>query len=201
MLGCHGSTAFSLLASDCPAGGRSPATASRSARGNCACCCHVRVVLHRARPAQLAGFDPSITGRFRPVHRGDRGKTARLTADAWYYHAYLPSLVLDGDLDFANEYRITKHWYRCRAPVRPLGGDPRGCGRRRCTARPPVGRRRHARASARVRGQAVAALGSRGARLADSVRAPAFGVEGPVWRVRQQPSGARVHVVDRAGLE
>jgi len=41
-----------------------------------------------------------------------RGKTARLTADAWYYHAYLPSLVLDRDLDFDNEYQITKNWYR-----------------------------------------------------------------------------------------
>lgn len=42
----------------------------------------------------------------------DRGKSARLTADAWYYHAYLPSLWIDGDLDFTNEYRITNNWYR-----------------------------------------------------------------------------------------
>ncbi len=42
----------------------------------------------------------------------DRGRTARLSADAWYYHAYLPSLVLDHDLDFDNQYRITKNWYR-----------------------------------------------------------------------------------------
>ena len=33
-------------------------------------------------------------------------------ADAAYYYAYLPSLVLDGDLDFTNEYRVTKNWYR-----------------------------------------------------------------------------------------
>src|ERR1051325_2634256 len=34
------------------------------------------------------------------------------TADAAYYYAYLPSLVLDGDLDFANQYRVTQNWYR-----------------------------------------------------------------------------------------
>jgi hypothetical protein len=41
-----------------------------------------------------------------------QGRTARLTADAWYYHAYLPSLALDGDLDFDNQYEVTKNWYR-----------------------------------------------------------------------------------------
>ncbi len=44
--------------------------------------------------------------------RDDRGRTARLTADAWYYHAYLPSLVFDQDLDFRDEYKTTKNWYR-----------------------------------------------------------------------------------------
>ena len=44
--------------------------------------------------------------------RDDRGATSRLTADAWYYHAYLPSLVLDRDLDFRDEYQITHNWYR-----------------------------------------------------------------------------------------
>jgi hypothetical protein len=34
------------------------------------------------------------------------------TADAAYYYAYLPSLVLDGDLDFANQYKVTQNWYR-----------------------------------------------------------------------------------------
>ena len=33
-------------------------------------------------------------------------------ADAAYYYAYLPSLVLDGDLDFADQYRVTQNWYR-----------------------------------------------------------------------------------------
>ncbi len=51
--------------------------------------------------------------------RDARGRTARLTADAWYYHAYLPSLVFDQDLDFRDEYQITKNWYR-------LGKTPTG---------------------------------------------------------------------------
>jgi len=34
------------------------------------------------------------------------------TADAAYYYAYLPTIVLDGDLDFTNQYVITKNWYR-----------------------------------------------------------------------------------------
>lgn len=42
----------------------------------------------------------------------EEGKTARLQADAPYYHAYLPSLVLDRDLDFDNEYQVTRNWYR-----------------------------------------------------------------------------------------
>lgn len=40
-------------------------------------------------------------------------------ADALYYYAYLPSIVLDRDLDFTNEYRITKNWYH-------LGAAPTG---------------------------------------------------------------------------
>ncbi len=51
--------------------------------------------------------------------RDERDRTARLTADAWYYHAYLPSMVFDQDLDFRDEYKITKNWYR-------LGKTPTG---------------------------------------------------------------------------
>jgi hypothetical protein len=43
---------------------------------------------------------------------GAQGRTAQLTADAWYYHAYLPSLFMDGDLDFADQYQTTGNWYR-----------------------------------------------------------------------------------------
>jgi len=41
------------------------------------------------------------------------------SADAAYYYAYLPSLVLDRDLDFTNQYRVTQNWYR-------LGPTPLG---------------------------------------------------------------------------
>ena len=46
------------------------------------------------------------------VGKGPRGPTARLAADAAYYHAYLPSLAFDRDLDFTDEYRVTQNWYR-----------------------------------------------------------------------------------------
>src|SRR3954471_13548505 len=54
----------------------------------------------------------------------DWGRTLREpTADAAYYYAYLPSLVLDGDLDLTNQYQVTGNWYRLRAappgPPRP----------------------------------------------------------------------------------
>ncbi len=47
------------------------------------------------------------------LHAGqdDRGDTLRLTADAKYYHAYLPSLVLDRDLDLTPQYEVTRNWY------------------------------------------------------------------------------------------
>ena len=50
----------------------------------------------------------------------DWGRSLREpTADAAYYYAYLPSLVLDGDLDLANQYQVTQNWYR-------LGPTPLG---------------------------------------------------------------------------
>jgi hypothetical protein len=52
--------------------------------------------------------------------RDDWGRTLREpTADAAYYYAYLPSLVLDGDLDLTDQYRVTGNWYRLGAT--PLG--------------------------------------------------------------------------------
>jgi hypothetical protein len=54
------------------------------------------------------------------VGKDDWGRSLREpTADAAYYYAYLPSLVLDGDLDFTNQYRVTQNWYR-------LGPTPLG---------------------------------------------------------------------------
>ena len=60
--------------------------------------------------AALAVWAASTTWFF--GGHGAHGRTAQLTADAWYYHAYLPSLFTDGDLDFADEYRETGNWYR-----------------------------------------------------------------------------------------
>src|SRR4051812_6299624 len=52
--------------------------------------------------------------------KDDWGRSLRdPTADAAYYYAYLPSLVLDGDLDFTNQYQVTQNWYR-------LGPTPLG---------------------------------------------------------------------------
>src|SRR2546429_9966547 len=54
------------------------------------------------------------------VGKDDWGRGVREpTADAAYYYAYLPSIVLDGDLDFANQYRVTQNWYRLGAT--PIG--------------------------------------------------------------------------------
>lgn len=50
----------------------------------------------------------------------DWGRSVREpTADAAYYYAYLPSLVLDRDLDFSNQYQVTQNWYRLQPT--PLG--------------------------------------------------------------------------------
>lgn len=38
--------------------------------------------------------------------------TARPAADAPYYYVYLPSLVLDGDVDFRDQYVVSGNWYR-----------------------------------------------------------------------------------------
>ncbi len=50
-------------------------------------------------------------------------------ADASYYYVYLPSLMLDGDLDFTNQYAVTKNYYRwgktpVGRPANPFGIGP-----------------------------------------------------------------------------
>jgi hypothetical protein len=50
-------------------------------------------------------------------------------ADASYYYVYLPSLMLDGDLDFGNQYEVTKNYYRwgktpIGRPANPFGIGP-----------------------------------------------------------------------------
>jgi hypothetical protein len=59
----------------------------------------------------------------------DRGRsTTDLHADAPYYYVYLPSLVLDGDLDFRDEYRETKNWYRFGTTPTGRAGNVFGIG-------------------------------------------------------------------------
>ncbi|MDX2023209.1 MAG: hypothetical protein SF187_23450 [Deltaproteobacteria bacterium] len=56
------------------------------------------------------------------------GSTAIYVGDANYYYAYLPSLVLDHDLDFTNEYRITGNWYLLPPTPTGLPGNVFGIG-------------------------------------------------------------------------
>ncbi len=58
----------------------------------------------------------------------DRGRTASLSADAWYYHAWLPTLVYDRDVDFADQYQVFGNFY-CFPEVEPgRPGNPFGVG-------------------------------------------------------------------------
>lgn len=44
------------------------------------------------------------------------------SADGAYYYVYLPSLFLDNDLDFENQYAVTKNWYRLdKTPIGRAG--------------------------------------------------------------------------------
>jgi hypothetical protein len=73
----------------------------------------------RAAWIATAALAVAATVAFAAGH-DDGGRTLREpTADAAYYYAYLPSLVLDGDLDLANQYQVTGNWYRLGAT--PLG--------------------------------------------------------------------------------
>ncbi len=49
-------------------------------------------------------------------------------ADSAYYYVYLPSLFLDGDLDFANQYQVTRNWYRLRPTALDRPGNVFGIG-------------------------------------------------------------------------
>src|SRR5215831_11480211 len=68
----------------------------------------------RARPTWIATAVVAVAATVAfAAGKDDWGRGLREpTADAAYYYAYLPSLVLDGDLDFANQYRVTQNWYR-----------------------------------------------------------------------------------------
>ena len=70
------------------------------------------LISRRGRLLALAVAIVASSGVWLFQGEDDRGKTARLSADAWYYHAYLPSLALDRDLDLTPQYAITGNWYR-----------------------------------------------------------------------------------------
>ncbi|HSN28537.1 MAG TPA: hypothetical protein VLT45_19765, partial [Kofleriaceae bacterium] len=51
---------------------------------------------------------------------GHHAPVADLHADAPYYYVYLPS-VMHGDLDFSDEYKVTKNWYHLKQNVFGIG--------------------------------------------------------------------------------
>lgn len=58
----------------------------------------------------------------------DRGPTAALSADGFYYHAWLPTLVYDRDLDLADEYAVFDNFYCFGAAPSGRPGNPFGVG-------------------------------------------------------------------------
>jgi hypothetical protein len=60
--------------------------------------------------------------------RDARGTSARLAADAWYYHATTVSLVNDRDLDFTDEYRAMGNWYHLGPTATGRLANPFGVG-------------------------------------------------------------------------
>jgi hypothetical protein len=58
-----------------------------------------------------------------------KGETiTRPRADAAYYYAYLPSLVLDRDVDFTDEYKVVANFYRFRPTPTGKPGNVFGIG-------------------------------------------------------------------------
>jgi hypothetical protein len=60
--------------------------------------------------------------------KSDRGPTAALSADGFYYHAWLPTLVYDRDLDLADEYAVFGNFYCIGAAPSGRPGNPFGVG-------------------------------------------------------------------------
>ncbi|HTM23240.1 MAG TPA: hypothetical protein VL172_22115 [Kofleriaceae bacterium] len=82
----------------------------------------------RALAAALALAALLAGGTWFFTARSGQGRTARLTADAFYYHAWLVSLVHDRDVDFTDEYAEFGNFYcfKDTSPGRP--GNPFGVG-------------------------------------------------------------------------
>jgi hypothetical protein len=60
---------------------------------------------------------------------GQKRPAARPYADAPYYYSWAPTLYLDHDVDFTNQYRVTMNWYRFGAtptkkPANVFGAGP-----------------------------------------------------------------------------
>lgn len=63
------------------------------------------------------------------ISKDERGSVSRLMLDASYYHCYLESLFLDGDLDFHDEYRETGNYENLeRVPETGLYSNVFGIG-------------------------------------------------------------------------
>ena len=63
------------------------------------------------------------------VGRDDKGESLALPhGDATYYYVYMPSLWLDGDVDFENQYRITGDPWQQRPTVTGRAGNVFGIG-------------------------------------------------------------------------
>ncbi len=61
--------------------------------------------------------------------RTEAGEAVRApSADGIYYYAYLPSVVLDGDLDFANQYEVTRNRYHLQPTPTGREGNVFGIG-------------------------------------------------------------------------
>ncbi len=93
------------------------ALGDRETRGRWLVIAVIGAVLAAATFAFAIGDD----GQGRPV--------ARPYADAPYYYVYAPSILLDHDVDFTDEYRETKNWYRLsmtpsRKPSNVFGVGP-----------------------------------------------------------------------------
>ncbi len=76
----------------------------------------ISAIVAAATSAFLIGED----GQDRPV--------ARPYADAPYYYAWAPTLFLDHDVDFSDQYRETKNWYRFGPTPRHRPGNVFGAG-------------------------------------------------------------------------
>ena len=76
----------------------------------------------------IAGLMVVMTVLF-VIGRDGRGRSVTSpTADAAYYYVYLPSVVFDHDMDFSNQYEVTKNQYHLRDTPTGQPGNVFGVG-------------------------------------------------------------------------